>query len=273
MGLCPSRNVERERDDEEIPRVVRPVEITPQDRSTVAVSPSSSSLTTNSTAPSNEEEFSDIPPLVQNILEELQTDSHTAAEFEVTSTANDQTATNDGDNDSTTSEVEVPSNAQVLLLVLPPRPTEPDRPRLLLVVIGGGPNPLPAMNEEAQFQNLLNQLFQSAQPKTHPTSPKAIKCLPSTVMSEQLLAKSPKCVICCEEFQVGQNVIKMPCEHVFERECVEPWLKTNNTCPVCRYELPVEDEEYEKERREKMKQSRGEINEVDFFGEDGKSEM
>lgn len=274
MGLCPSRNVERERDDEE-PQVVRPGEVRPQNRPTVVVSPSNPSVIIPN-ATSTPREFDDIPPLVQNILEELQsTESHTQAENDVTSTNNDQTATNDVDNESTASELEVPTNAQVLLVVLPPRPSEPDRPRLLLLVISGnGANPLPAMNDETQFQNILNQLFQAAQPKSHPTSAKAIKCLPSTVMNDQLLAKTPKCVICCEEFQLGQNVIKMPCDHIFERECVEPWLKTNNTCPVCRYELPVEDKEYEKERREKMKQSRGEINEVDFFGEeDGKSEI
>ena len=40
------------------------------------------------------------------------------------------------------------------------------------------------------------------------------------------------------------NIRLMPCGHIFHECCLFQWLKDNNTCPVCRYELETEDEEY-----------------------------
>ncbi|CAG9465800.1 unnamed protein product [Pedinophyceae sp. YPF-701] len=51
-----------------------------------------------------------------------------------------------------------------------------------------------------------------------------------------------KCIICTDEYEVDQQVIKMPCQHVFHEDCLDKWLNINNTCPVCRHELPEEAE-------------------------------
>ena len=43
----------------------------------------------------------------------------------------------------------------------------------------------------------------------------------------------------------------MPCNHHFHCDCLLPWLKERNSCPVCRYELPTDDEDFEKRKKEK----------------------
>ena len=45
------------------------------------------------------------------------------------------------------------------------------------------------------------------------------------------------CPICLESFEKGDVVVKLPCpcKHcAYHRDCIEPWLKKNNTCPMCR---------------------------------------
>ena len=51
-----------------------------------------------------------------------------------------------------------------------------------------------------------------------------------------------ECSICQEAFEVGATVLKLPCRHVYHCECVTSWLAQNNTCPLCRLELPKEAE-------------------------------
>jgi hypothetical protein len=58
------------------------------------------------------------------------------------------------------------------------------------------------------------------------------------------------CVVCADEFAVGDTVVRLPvCSHVFHERCALRWLERHNTCPMCRRELPAEDEEYEERRR------------------------
>mmetsp|Transcript_15931 Transcript_15931/g.34614 ORF Transcript_15931/g.34614 Transcript_15931/m.34614 type:complete len:474 (+) Transcript_15931:165-1586(+) len=58
------------------------------------------------------------------------------------------------------------------------------------------------------------------------------------------------CVVCTDQFKVGDTVMRLPfCAHCFHEECAMTWLKKHNTCPMCRRELPTDDDEYESRRR------------------------
>lgn len=53
----------------------------------------------------------------------------------------------------------------------------------------------------------------------------------------------PTCTVCCDSITVGSKGMFMPCGHVYHAGCLTPWLESHNSCPVCRFELPLEKEE------------------------------
>ncbi|XP_062111587.1 E3 ubiquitin-protein ligase MPSR1 [Humulus lupulus] len=82
----------------------------------------------------------------------------------------------------------------------------------------------------------------------HPPASKAsIEAMPSVEVSDD---GGGECVICLEEFQLGGVAKEMPCKHRFHGDCVEKWLKLHGSCPVCRFKMPVEQEETGKKRDE-----------------------
>ncbi|KAM7278536.1 hypothetical protein ACFE04_005670 [Oxalis oulophora] len=45
------------------------------------------------------------------------------------------------------------------------------------------------------------------------------------------------CAICFDKFSLGEEVIYMPCSHIFHEECVVTWLRRDNSCPTCRSQI------------------------------------
>lgn len=46
------------------------------------------------------------------------------------------------------------------------------------------------------------------------------------------------CAICTEDFQVGEDVRLLPCDHRYHPACIDPWLiNVSGTCPLCRLDL------------------------------------
>ncbi|XP_051887852.1 RING finger protein 215 isoform X2 [Pristis pectinata] len=42
------------------------------------------------------------------------------------------------------------------------------------------------------------------------------------------------CAVCLEEFHKNQCLRVLPCLHEFHRDCVDPWLLLQQTCPLCK---------------------------------------
>jgi hypothetical protein len=44
--------------------------------------------------------------------------------------------------------------------------------------------------------------------------------------------KDDVCIVCLDKLQNEQDVYILPCGHMFHRDCITPWLKNNNSCPI-----------------------------------------
>lgn len=67
-----------------------------------------------------------------------------------------------------------------------------------------------------------------------------IKRLPILKITNQIIEDehmTTECAVCKDSFNVNEEVIKLPCKHLYHNNCIVPWLKKHNTCPVCRYEF------------------------------------
>ena len=44
-----------------------------------------------------------------------------------------------------------------------------------------------------------------------------------------------ECSICLESMVPPVRVARLRCRHAFHEQCIAQWLKTSQTCPVCRF--------------------------------------
>ena len=60
-----------------------------------------------------------------------------------------------------------------------------------------------------------------------------------TVTIQNIEEEIPKdcrnCVICFNEFEIGQKRKILECFHGFHETCIDQWLQVNASCPICRY--------------------------------------
>ncbi|CAK9316711.1 unnamed protein product [Citrullus colocynthis] len=86
-----------------------------------------------------------------------------------------------------------------------------------------------------------------------PASKASIKAMPSVPVSELT-----ECVICLEEIEVGGLGKQMPCNHKFHGDCIQKWLELHGSCPVCRYQMPIDGEDEGKKVGDEGTESRRE---------------
>nr|XP_043638924.1 E3 ubiquitin-protein ligase CIP8-like [Erigeron canadensis] len=83
-----------------------------------------------------------------------------------------------------------------------------------------------------------------------PASKRVVEKLLNVVMTSE--DNDAVCAVCKDEIGVGEVVKRLPCSHFYHGDCIVPWLCIQNTCPVCRYELPTDDLGYERRKVERV---------------------
>ena len=107
-------------------------------------------------------------------------------------------------------------------------------------------------NSTGSLENTItNQSFNEQSKYTRVTTKDFINSLSVQKFSGE---QNITCGICLEELSVGEDVIELPCTdkhyfHIKKENCpgIYPWLKKNNSCPMCRHEFPYEEIERDEE--------------------------
>lgn len=102
----------------------------------------------------------------------------------------------------------------------------------------------------AEYEMLFGQFADSenALMGRPPAAKFVVEKLPSVVLTKEDVNNSAFCAVCKDELNVGESAKQLPCTHRYHGECIVPWLGIRNTCPVCRYELPTDDADYERRK-------------------------
>jgi hypothetical protein len=108
------------------------------------------------------------------------------------------------------------------------------------------------------FEELLEHLAEvdNSRRGAPPASVSFVNNLPRVIITEEHCNKqeSLACAICKEFLSVGTITNQLPCFHLYHPTCILPWLSTRNSCPLCRYELPTDDKEYEESKHRSTEQ-------------------
>ena len=97
--------------------------------------------------------------------------------------------------------------------------------------------------------DILERSLQEDTNKDKPCEEEFVSDLDKVIITNEHVDNNLCCAICQDTFKLGDTCIKLPCgdPHYFHFEAdpeicegILPWLKNNNTCPVCRMEFPEE---------------------------------
>lgn len=87
---------------------------------------------------------------------------------------------------------------------------------------------------QARRTAALRQLGLAHDPRTG-LDPTIIISLPTFVFKQDQMTRTIECAVCLSNLEDGEMTRFLPnCEHSFHVVCIDTWLSTNTTCPVCR---------------------------------------
>ncbi|PIA59666.1 hypothetical protein AQUCO_00400514v1 [Aquilegia coerulea] len=102
------------------------------------------------------------------------------------------------------------------------------------------------------FEQLLEQLAEadSSRRGAPPTAASFVDTLPCVLIDEEHTKHGDLvCAVCKDLLSIGTAANQLPCMHLYHPSCILPWLNARNSCPLCRYELPTDDKDYEERKR------------------------
>ena len=126
------------------------------------------------------------------------------------------------------------------------------------------------LQNDTMDDSMFEQFLPHGERLAPPASSVVVNNLPRKSLDSLNDNQNPQCPVCLGSFDDDDVIIEMPCEHCFHSDCLLPWLRKTNSCPLCRHELKTDDQSYEEykiaKREEKERQARVEELHNSMFG-------
>ena len=116
--------------------------------------------------------------------------------------------------------------------------------------------------DAALLQAISRSMAEAQSQQAPPAAARVLATLPKRRWSAAKNARSEsqaadECAICLTAYQEGDEMSLLPCKHELHTQCLTPWLKQTNSCPLCRHQLETDSEEYEERRRQQDREGVG----------------
>ncbi|XP_022849097.1 RING-H2 finger protein ATL33-like [Olea europaea var. sylvestris] len=98
---------------------------------------------------------------------------------------------------------------------------------------------------ESDSDNSLLSFTTPSIQRVTPALKSFVDSLPIKKFDKNLAPPLQSCSICMDSFEIENDsdtsatVTELPCQHYFHKDCISEWLNRSNTCPLCRYQLPM----------------------------------
>lgn len=88
------------------------------------------------------------------------------------------------------------------------------------------------------LDNIITQVLSQLEGTGPPPAEKdKVEALPAIQITQKDVEDNQECAVCKESYILEEEVLKLPCKHLFHPVCVKPWLELHDSCPVCRFSL------------------------------------
>ena len=93
------------------------------------------------------------------------------------------------------------------------------------------------LNEISSSQFILNIPIVMISKTDGENLKKLIQSCHHMTASLKIDEKCIQCAICCDDFLESNEVLKLPCRHIFHSHCIQSWLDNHSNCPMCRFDM------------------------------------
>jgi hypothetical protein len=123
-----------------------------------------------------------------------------------------------------------------------------------------------SIHDTSFIENFINNTItnNTHSPKKVITDDELRKLKHITFKKEDEINSNIECPIMCYEFNENEEIIKLPCQHNYNKDAILKWLKQeSHTCPICRYEFEYKEISNVKDENENENENENEDEDED----------